>query len=376
MKRAVRILLVVVLLPLCAVASAETTEPENPETGTVLRQILNRLDLASWDRWFLAENPGVDFVPSDFLLTAALSGTVETESVWEAAPALLLASAKQALGDLLVFIGFGVLCAVLTAVRSDGGGAVSDAVLRLLGGGLVLTRCVLLLKNAADIMRAIRAATEALLPVLLTLFTAFGLSAGAGLGSGMTLLTDGMIRLATDVLFPLALVGGVLTALDAFGSDRLAPIGSFCHRAARWTLRIASALYLSVTAVRAAVAARADTLLLRSARIAAGALPNVGRLTSDAVELFAQCFGTVRSLLGVTASLALALALLRPILGMVAELLALRLAAAIVAPLGQGAYARVLDSASGMLGIAVSALAVTVTMAITVLVLTMGVFTG
>ena len=364
--------LLCLLLPVAAMA--EDSQEGETDGEAMLRQVLSRLDLSEWDRWFIAQDPSVEFVPSDFLLGAA-RGSAGADTLLQSLPEARWSEAKETLGDLAALLGFGVLCAVLHALQPDGA-AVPDAVLRLLGGGLVLTRCALLLRTAANLLTTVRSVTDSLLPLLLMLFAAFDLSAGAGSKSGMTLLMDGMIRLSTDLLFPLALVGCVLTALDGFASDRLAPVGAFCHRAARWTLRLGSAFYLAVTAVRALVAARADSLLLRSARIAAGTLPDVGRLTAEAVDLYASVLETARSLLGLCAILMLCLALLRPVVRVVCRMLALRLAAAIVAPLGQSAYAKQLEAGSSMMGIAASAVIVTLTMALALIALSMGVFAG
>lgn len=368
MRRALLVGLALLLLPLAAVASEE-------ETDETVQWILGRVDLSAWDRWFIALDPACDFVPSDFLRAAAGTGQPDWEAAWaDALPGALGAAVQSVVGELVVLVGFGVASAVLSALWTGMDDAGPQTVLRLLGGGLILGFCVPALQSAASVLNAVRSASESLLPLLLGLLTAFDLSAGgAELESGLALIANGMIRLSTGVLFPLALAGCVLSMPDG-ETERLAPLGDFCHRSARWVLGIASGFYLIVTAMRGAIAAKADSLLLRSARFAAGSLPEIGRLTADAFDVFLQCFRSVRAAFGVTAVLALLLVLLRPMLRLVLSVLTMRLAGAIVSPLGQRAYGRLLEAAASTLGIALSALGVTLTMVFVLVSIVMGVF--
>ena len=373
MKRIGWILLALLLL-LPVGASAESEEGEEPEE---MRMVLHQLDLREWDRWFIAQDPAIPFVPSDFL-TAALQNDPlpKIPAPEKLLPSLLGSAAKPLLTELFTLVGFGVLCAVLSALSPGFGGIVPEGVLRLLGGGLVLAFCVPILQNTASLLSLLANTAESLLPLLGAFFAVFGLTGGDAIETGISVLSGGMLRLCRDVLFPLALIGCVLTALDGFGQDRLAPIGALCHRAARWILRMATAFYGTVTAVRGVAKAHTDSLLLRTARIAAGALPEIGRLTADTADVFAACVLSVRSLLGITAALMLLAVLLRPVAALLMQVFALRLASAILSPFGQNGYVSLLRTAASMMGIALSALAAAILLLLVLLSTAMGVLGG
>lgn len=345
-----RVLLTAALLfvPL-ALLGTESEEPRDE-----LRLVLNRLDLSAWDRWFVEQNPYLPFVPSDFLAEAALNGTVSADA--EGIADRLLSAVRnewQPYGNkLLLYCGFGVLCAIASALETPNRSALPGGVLKLLGGCLVLGAAAPAAADAANRLRLLKSGTEALLPPILGFFALVDASAGqAALSEGLSALTDGMIALVSDWIVPLSITGGVLHALDGVSRDRFSEIGNLCFRAGRWLLRLGSSLYLCVSAVRGSVAAKADSLLLSTARLMAGSLPYVGGMLSGSADTVLKCLALVRSLLGWTGMLVLILAMLRPVLSLLMEYAAMKLAALLLRSFAPSGFADILSKTAGMLGL-------------------------
>ncbi len=365
-----------ILVTILALMPAVFLQAEQPEPQEEIRWILNELDLAEWDRWFAAQDPYIEFVPSDFLIRSVTNGTAASQplfsvdSVWKYG----LSAFSEQSKTLVILIGFAVLAAAVSGFQIGVFSEIPQSVLRLLGGSLVLGIFLPKLQSCAETLRVFRSASEAMLPFLLGIFTMFDLSAGgAELNTGIGILCEGMIRLAADVVFPLAVIGCVLQILDCFGEERAASVGAFCHRFARWTLRVGASLYLLVAAVRGSIANHTDSLLFRSAKLAAGALPQLGNLASDSVDTIWRCMLSIRSMLGVTGILMLGSLTAGPLIRLAVQVVILRLSGAVAGMLGVHAYGRTLESAASMMGLALSALTAVFLMETALIGLLMGV---
>ena len=396
MKHAVVLLLLLLLLPMGAFAdpadasdtawgggtetAREQAEPTDPNTSFSeaadgLRAVLSTLDLSDWDRWMAENDPDIAFVPSEFLADAVLQGTVltEPETLLERILQFVGTDAVSLLKKAAVCIGFGILVALTTAIRQEGNAVMPDGVVRLLGGCLVLGLSTPVLRDAAMLLDRISDGAQRLLPVLLGYFAMFDLSAGSALlNPSISLLCEGMIRSVTDAVFPLALIGGVLYALDLSGDGRLAAVGQTCLKGGQWLIGIGSSLYLAVTAVRGTVAVQSDNLLFRTAKLAAGSLPFVGNLAAGSVETMYQSVLLIRSTLGLTGILLLGAVMLRPIMRLMLERVMLKACAVLLEPLGIRAYAELLNRIGTVMGLVFAAVLVTLLM----LSVTVGLITG
>ncbi len=349
-----RWLLFILLLLLPSLTLSEEREP--PEE---LSAILSALDLSEWDRWAERNDPELGFVPSDFLQTALLSGSAEpsAETLYGRIRSTVMRHAAAALRKLMLYLGIGVLFSLFSAIRPDSGFQPPETVLRLLSGCFVMSMSLPVLSETRSLLITIGTDAEYLLPPLLGFFALFDFSAsGALLRPGMLLLNDGMIALVIKLVFPLAVIGGVLHAADCFSDRRLGSLGQFCHRAAKWLLGAGTSLYLAVAALRGTVAVQSDTLLFRTTKLAAGSLPFVGGIVSGSMDTLLQCVMSVRAALGLTGIVLIGGVMLRPLLRLITERIALQLCAALIAPLGVQAYAETLEHTADLFRIASASL--------------------
>lgn len=351
MKRKMLVLLLLFLVPIRVWAD---------DAGQIeqdLTEILRQLDLSEWDAWF-SEQGGTDaFVPSKYLKASVLG---ENDSTWEWEigqkwQELLRAPLQKSLRSFLWYLGFGVVAVCVNGLRVGNGLDDSvEYVSATLAGCLSLTVAVPLVMDAKKMMETVAMGYEVVFPILLGCLTLFGMNrSGMALEPLSLTLVGGVIGCIKTVVFPLALVGGVLAALNGLGGGRNAEFSKLCYRAAKWVLGIVSSLYLALTAFKSSVAVQADGVLLKTTKIAAGSLPFVGGLVSDSVDTVYRCLLLVRSALGVTGILVLALAVLQPLLALFLQRCALKLAAACLRPIGPVGYADTLHSIGDMLGIVV-----------------------
>ena len=337
-----------VLLPVTLLAAEETERTDD------LRLILNELDLSEWDRWFVESAPDTEFVPSEFLTTVMLEGTVPNEpSDWmvglrNAVRAEFLLIARKG----ILYLGFGVLTAFIGGVLPLENSDTAEIAVRVLGGCMVLGLCSPALQETVALLERIRDGAQVLLPALLGFFSLFDFSAsGPVLTSQIAFLSDVAIRIGIDWVIPLALLGGMVQALDCFHGQRIGSISRLCLRIGRWLLRIASSVYLTVTAIRGTVAVHADSVFFRTAKLATGSLPFVGGLVSGSVDTLFECVRLTRSMLGLTGVLVLGGTVLKPMIRLLLEQLMLKGCAALMLPLGAQSYAELLLRLSDMFGL-------------------------
>ena len=351
MKRKILLLLLLLLLFVPMRARADDAEPIEQDLTEILRQ----LDLSEWDAWF-AEQGGTDaFVPSRFLEVTVL-GKEGGFSQWETGlrwKEVLREPIQRSLRTFLWYLGFGILAVCINGLRSGNGADDSVAyVSATLAGCLSLTVAAPLVVSAGKTMETIAAGYEVVFPVLLSCLMLFGMNRSVAALEPLSLtLVGGVIGGIKTVVFPLALIGGVLAALNGISGGRNAEFSKLCYRSSRWILGIVSSLYLALTALKSNVALQADGVLVKTTKIAAGSLPFVGGLVSDSVDTVYRCLLLVRSALGVTGILALTLAVLRPLLTLFLQRCALKLAAACLRPIAPASYADTLHSIGDMLGI-------------------------
>ena len=345
MKR-IMIVGILLLMPFCL------RQSESPETEDTLSSILAVTDITAWDTWFRENVQGIAFVPSEFLSQTVLNGAVpwNSEQIQSDLPRLLLKSASPFIGRFMLYMGFGVIASILSALRPKGEETLTDSVMRLLSGCMVLAAVMPTVTETVEALRQIESGVEILLPGLIGFLSAFDFSAsGEALSEGMAALCGGFLSAITGAIVPLALIGGVLFVIDGFRPGRLSPIGGVCFRAGRWTLRVGSAAFLTAQSIKGTVAMQSDTLLYRSAKLAAGGLPYVGGIVSGSFDTIMHCMKFVRSILGLTGILVLSGFLLFPVFRLLGEFAVLRLAAALTTPLGQTGYTQVLESSADML---------------------------
>ena len=151
-----------------------------------------------------------------------------------------------------------------------------------------------------------------------------------------------MLRILETCIVPLAAIGGILLALDAAGTGRLASVGRVLHRVAKWVLGTVCSLFLTVTAIRGVAAGSADGLLLKTTKLMAGSIPSVGGLMSESVDAAFQCLQLVKNALGLTGTVLILLVAARPVLSVFWTRCALRVSSMLAEPLSGKPYAELL----------------------------------
>ena len=209
--------------------------------------------------------------------------------------------------------------------------------------------CVFLARDLADHMALCRGSVQrmaqgmqGLFPVLLTLMTALGGSAGSAMMQPAVVAATGSITgLIEHVTLPLATAAAMLTMLCHLGEGvRVKRLAGLMQRLASWTLGVSFTAFLGVLATRGLTAAAVDGITIRTAKYALdNFVPVVGGLFADTVDTLVGAGLLVQSALGVTGLLILCAYAMAPLCQTLAAALLYRLAAALMEPVADGELA-------------------------------------
>lgn len=193
---------------------------------------------------------------------------------------------------------------------------------------------------------------QGLFPVLLTLMTALGGSAGSALMQPAVVAASGAITgLIHNVTLPLALASAMLTMLCHLGEGvKVSRLAGLIRQLASWSLGISFTAFIGVLATRGLTASAVDGITIRTAKFALdNFVPVVGGLFADTVDTLVGSALLVQSALGVTGLMALIAYALTPLCQTLAAALLYRLAAALLQPVADGELAGCIHDFSGVL---------------------------
>ncbi|MDO4565121.1 MAG: hypothetical protein Q4C04_05855 [Clostridia bacterium] len=354
----------ILLLPGLALATGETDEITIEEG---VSEIMEEVDVSSWDAWFAAQSDEMKelwdgLMPSDFLEQMVFDGGGELfswEGITDALSKTLLGALPSAMILMMAYCGFAVLGGTVRGIQFKGELAATAQLIFLAAVGcFALAQMWTLIKDCRSTLLGLASLMEILLPTMVALLALFGAgSSAAVMQPASAVLSGTIISLIVSTVMPLAIIGGVVGIIDTvMRKERSSGMGKLCNRLCKWAVGGCSLLYLLFTTIRGAAANAADSVLLKTGKFAASSLPFVGRLVADSMDTVYGCMVLVKNAVGITGIVIGLFWVLRPVLLLLLNILALRGAAALCAPIGDEAYLKVLSTLSDMLAVLLGAL--------------------
>lgn len=309
----------------------------------------------------LWENRSAAELAERFALDGTLLGEdLALENGYKAALSLLLTERKRLSGLFCSLVGVSLLGAFCRAAAGEKGGVSELAafVSRCFTLTALLAAFLSCAGMARDCANTLGKLIEWVAPILLTLLTAMGCTAGVGVfAPTLSLLAGGVAGAMKTAVIPLALCGGVLGMFDAL-SERavLGEMSALIKSAVKWVVGAVTTLFLGITGVRGMMASSFDRVSVRAARFAAGsAAPMVGSLVTGTFDTALGAAGLVKNAAGVTAMLFLSAVALVPLLRLAAYMLLVRLCAALIQPIADKKQVGMLRAGADMLSVLLSA---------------------
>lgn len=324
--------------------------------GEEIQELWGILDFSQWDAFFLRHREllpeGVP-LPSEFVLSLAQGEGIS----WELGQVALGSLKEAALGSLKLFVlvlGGSLLMGLFTQ-KEGRVSRMASGVMRLSLWGLVLMGILASVQEGIECLQTLSDVYGVTLGVSLPALILLGSpSTATALSTAGEVLLGSILALMQKGLVPLALCTGALGALDTGDKGVLYGLSQLGDSLCRGGLRLISLGYMVVSVLVNRGAATADGVLLRTGKVAAGALPALGGLVSDSMEAVAACVGAVKGGIGTGAVLLLGMVILTPALTLLLQSLALKSAGVFGAALGVGEVSPVCASLQKMLSLLAS----------------------
>jgi len=395
-KRRVFLILLLLLLPFCALADSGLSETQSGAasqeragaetafswqtlTGTdgseERERLIGSLDLSSWQA--AADEAGAQLNVME-TLTALARGEAgfSPEGLWQLLCEIVLGEARGMRGRLMLFMGPALLWGISRQLTGgDGPGGAAGYVCFLSGAGAMLSAFASQMELARTTIRRLGSLTEQVFPVLTALMSSTGRAGTAGLLGPLAAFGGGALTALTGRI-AVSLCGGaavLAVAGNLSGRIRLSSLFSLFCAAGKWLLGAVMTVFLAMIGLCGVIGPAQDGVTLRAARYAADSLlPVVGGDIADAMDGMAASAALVRSAAGVTGVIVMLAVCLRPVIRLTLGLLTLRLAAALTEPVADGP----LISCAGQLGKATQLLLAAVSVSAALFVTLTGVCIG
>ena len=333
-------LLLALLVPCTAAAES---------LGAAVEQAVNGLDLSALEAGSAFSATGG--LKATLLAIARGEMTLSHQQLFDLFTAQFMTAARTSLWRLTRLMAPALLWSVLRHISGKGGETGRAA--------CYLMICVFLAQDltdhaalCTDTVQRMAGSMQGLFPLLLTLMTAVGGTAGSTVMQPALVAASGMMTgVISGVTLPLTIASAMLTMLCHLGEGlRVSRLAELVRRLATWTLGGSFTAFIGVLVTRGVTAAAVDGVTIRTAKYTLdNFVPVVGGLFADTVDTLVGSAMLVQSALGVTGLLLLISLAAGPLCQTLAAGLLYRLAAALMEPVGDGPLAKCIHDFSGVI---------------------------
>ncbi len=354
--------------PVLAASAAEDESLEDQLDDSVNDQ-LGDLDFSELEDILNNSDQGQDlFGGMSFFdkIVAIISGEFgeDSTSVWQALLNLIFDNLLAFLPIIATVIAVSILGGMIQNLKPNLSGKSIGSVIHFVTYGVVIilifTIVMRMVSVTTNTISSIKAQMDAVFPILLTMLTAVGGSVSVSVYQpAMALLSSLIINVFTMVLMPIFLISTVLSLVSNLSNNvKLDKFISFLNSLFKWIVGLIFTIFISFAAVQGITAGSIDGLSIKTAKFAIKSyIPIVGSYISDGFYIVLASSSLIKNAVGAAGLLLLAGTILSPIIELVIFILALKLMAGIIEPLGDGKIASFVSTLSKNMTLLVSMVA-------------------
>ncbi len=365
------IVVAILLFLSCTIAFAT---PADSNTDEINRQVLDVVSVNQINQFINNVNKELNQdLPPLSLETVKEIAAKGIDNNWrELSQSLMMRFIKETTANLqlmgkLLFLA--VLCALLQNLQNSFENSsialLSYSVCFVFLTVIALTAFYNALEMVRQTVSTIVGFMEALLPLLLSLLVGMGAFTSAALFTPLMLFVVSAVSvLIKDVILPLLFLTGVLECVNYLSDKyRVANLASLFKQLSIVTLGFTLVLFIGIITIQGVAGGVADGLALRTAKFATTTfVPFVGKMFSDTVELVAGASLLMKNSVGIFGVVTILLICALPLIKLVSLIFVIKIAGALVQPMGDEKMAKCLDGIGNNLWLVFGALATVVLM--------------
>jgi stage III sporulation protein AE len=349
-------ILMTLLLLLCLAAGTAAAAPPAQDGEEVGRQLLDTLSLDEVNRFIGKINRELNedipaLTPETIKKIAGQGLALDWENLRQTLLTKLfreLAANAHLMGKLLFLA---VLCALLQNLQNS----FDKSAISLLAYSIcyiflmviALTAFYNALSLARNTVGTMVGFMEALLPVLISLLAGVGAVTSAALFSPLMLFVISTVSVVVqDVVLPLLFLAAVLQCVNFFSDQyKLTNLSGLFRQAGMATLGLTLVVFIGVITIQGVAGGVADGLALRTAKYATATfIPVVGKMFADTVELVMGASLLLKNAIGLFGIATVLTLCALPLIKLVSLIVVIKIAGALVQPMGDEKMAKCLDS--------------------------------
>lgn len=270
----------------------------------------------------------------------------DSTSIWEAILNLIFDNLLSFLPIIATVIAVAILGGMIQNLKPNLNGKSIGSVIHFVTYGvvviLIFTIILKMITITTSTIGSIKAQMDAVFPILLTMLTAVGGTVSVSVYQpAMALLASVIINVFTIFLMPLFLISTVLSLVSNLSNNvKLDKFIGFLNSLFKWVIGLIFTVFIGFASIQGITAGSIDGLSIKTAKFAIKSyIPIVGSYISDGLYIVLASSSLIKNAVGACGLLLLAGTILAPILQLIIFMLALKLMAGIIEPLGDGKIA-------------------------------------
>ena len=307
---------------------------------------LDSLDFSSLDEVLSSFSQGQIsiFGGKSFLekVSALLSGEYDdSQNLWQAVVNAFLSSLLGLLPVISAIIGISILGSLLQGIKPSSNGKSMASLINFVSYGIVvvllLSFVTKMLAQTANTIASIKSQMDAIFPILLTLLSALGGTVSVSLYQpAMAVLSNIIGGFATYILLPIFIFSIVFSIVSNLSNTvKLDKFSSFLSSSYKWLTGLVFTIFTAFISLQGISAGSVDGISIRTAKYAIRSyVPILGSYLSDGMGIMLASSNLIKNAVGGAGLFLLLASILSPLLDLIIFMLALKLVAGLVEPLG------------------------------------------
>ena len=286
-------------------------------------------------------------------LQRLISGDFDQEGgLWNAIIEIFFDSFLGLLPIISIIVAVALLGNMLQGLKPSNGKSISNLVNFVTYGVivvLVLSMVVQMVTLTSSTIISIKNQMDAIFPILLTLLISIGGTVSTSVYQpAMALLSSVIMNFFTFVLLPIFIFSVVFNVVSNLSNTvKLDKFSSFLNSTYKWLIGLIFTIFTAFLSIQGITAGSIDGISIRTAKYAIKSyIPILGSYLSDGMGIILASSNLIKNAVGATGLFLLLATLISPLLELVIFMLALKLIAGIVEPLGNKQVANFISSLS------------------------------
>lgn len=272
-------------------------------------------------------------------------------SIWDVFKSLLFDNILSLLPIIATIIAIAILGGMVGNLKTSANGKSMESIIHFIIYGLTVVLISSMIFKMINIttstLSVIKQQTEVIFPILLTLLTAMGGTTSVGVYQPvMSFFSSTIIELFTSFIMPLFLISVALNFISNLSNSiKLDKLSNFINSLFKWVIGIAFTVFTAFVSIQGLSVSAVDGLSIRTAKFTIkNTIPIVGTYISDGLFLVIASANLIKNAVGGAGLLLLLATIISPIIQLVLFILALKLMAGIIQPLGDNKIANFISS--------------------------------